>query len=126
MELTIKTYLDGLKNGKILGSECKKCGTVYFPLRPICPYCGSTDLDIIESKGEGILKSFTIIYVAPPKLSSIAPYVVGIVKLDEGPSLMGRIIGVDPNKPKEIKVGARVKFEPLVENEETIVAFRLV
>ena len=125
-ELTVKTYIDSLKDGKILGSKCRKCGAVSIPLKPVCPYCGSTDLDIIESKGEGILRSFTVIYVAPPKLVSIAPYVVGIIKLNEGPSLMGRIVGIDPNKPEDIKVGTKVKFEPLVENGKVVAAFKPV
>ena len=122
--LTVKHYLDGLKNGKILGSKCKRCGAVMLPQKPVCGKCGSTDLEEIESKGEGTIRSFTVINVAPPQLTDKAPYVVAMVRLDEEPSIMGRLLGVDPTKPEEIKMGTRVKFEPLEENEKTIVAFR--
>ncbi|NIA10915.1 MAG: hypothetical protein GWP10_14605 [Nitrospiraceae bacterium] len=124
--LTIRDYINGLKNGNIIGTKCKKCGNITIPLKPVCPKCGSFDMEEFETAGKGVLRSFTVIYVAPPKFVSIAPYVVGIIKLDEGPSLMGRIVGVDPNKPEEIKVGTKVKFEPLVENGKVVVAFRPV
>ncbi len=124
--VTVKEYVDSLKDGKLMGTKCKKCGNVTIPLKPICPKCGSFDVEEFETKGEGIIKSFTVIYVAPKKFEDKAPYAIAIVKLDEGPSIMGRLLGIDLNKADEIKIGTRVKFEPLVENGETIVAFRPV
>lgn len=123
--LTIKNYTDGLKEGKILGSKCNSCGQIMIPLKSLCTKCGSFDVEILETKGKGILKSFTIIYVAPEKFKDKIPYVVAIVELDEGETIMARLIGLDPNKPEDIKLSTEVKFEPLVEVEEVIVAFRI-
>lgn len=123
-ELIIKHYLDGLKEGKILGTKCKNCGKVMTPQKPVCEKCGSTDLEEIEFKGEGTIRSFTIINVAPPQFTDKAPYVVVIVHLDEGPSIVGRLIGVDPTKPEKIKIGMRVKFNPLEEDGKVIVGFK--
>jgi len=67
-----------------------------------------------------------MIYVAPKKFEGKAPYAIAIVKLGEGPSIMGRLLEVDPNKADEIKIDIGVKFEPLIENGEAIVAFRPV
>jgi uncharacterized OB-fold protein len=39
-----------------------------------------------------------------------SPYIVGIVKLDEGPWLMGNIIGVDCNEATMDLIGRRVKL----------------
>lgn len=122
--LLIKHYLDRLEKGEIIGSKCKKCGTLSIPLKPVCAKCGNFDLEEIESKGEGDLRSFTVIYVALPNLVDKAPYVVGLVHLDEGPSIMGRLIGVDTTKPEKIKIGTRMKFETLKENGKVVVAFR--
>ena len=121
--LAVQNYINGLKSGKILGSKCKKCGKLMFPLKPICTKCGSFDVEEFETTGKGTLRSFTVIYVAPEKFKDKVPYVVVLVNLNEGGTIMGRLIGVDPNKPEDIKIGIRVRFEPLVENGETIVAF---
>jgi len=50
--------------------------------------------------------------------------VVGIVQLDEGVSIMGRIVDVDPNEPKKIEIDMRVKAVPIQENEKTVLAFK--
>jgi len=124
-EIIIKDYLDGLKNNRIVGTICKKCGNIMFPLKPVCSYCGSFDVKKVESKGKGVIRNFTVIHVAPAVLESKKPYIVALIKLDENASIMGRLLGLDPNKPEDIKIGARVRFEPLVENNKIVVAFRL-
>lgn len=126
MMLTVQNYINGLKSGKILGSKCKKCGKLMFPLKPICSKCGSFDVEEFETTGKGVIRSFTVIYVAPEKFKDKVPYVVALINLDEGGTVMGRLIGVDPNKPEDIKVGTKVKFEALAEEVgEVIVAFRI-
>jgi len=57
---TVKEYLDSLREGKLVGTKCKKCGNVTIPLKPICPKCGSSDVEEFEPKGEGVIRSFTI------------------------------------------------------------------
>jgi hypothetical protein len=124
--LTVQNYIEGLKSGKILGSKCKKCGNIMIPLKPVCSKCGSFDVEEFETKGKGVIRSFTVIYVAPEKFKDEVPYVVALINLDEGGAIMGRLIGVDPNKPEDIKVGTKVKFEASVEEGgEAIVAFRI-
>jgi len=53
-------------------------------------------------KGQGKLLTYTVIHVSPKQFEALAPYPVGIVKLNEGPQLLGMIRGVEPDK---IKVG---------------------
>lgn len=124
--IKVENYLNGLKNGKILGTRCKKCGNIMIPQKPVCSECGSFDVEEIETSGEGTIKSFTVIHVAPEKLSDKVPYVVAIVQLKEGKSIMGRLLDVDPNRPEEIKIGTKVKFKPLFENGENVVAFKIM
>jgi len=123
--LTVQNYIDSLKNGKILGSKCKKCGNTMIPLKPVCSKCGSFDVEEFETKGKGIIRSFTIIFVAPEKFKDEVPYVVALIELDEGGSVMGRLIGVDPYRSEDIVIGTKVKFEVLVKDEEIITAFKI-
>lgn len=124
--LTVQNYINGLKSGKILGSKCKKCGNIMISSKPVCSKCGSFDVEVFETKGKGIIRSFTVIYVAPEKFKDEVPYVIALINIEEGGAVMGRLIGVDPNKPEDIKVGTKVKFEALVEEgREVIATFRI-
>lgn len=94
---------------------CKKCGKVMIPPRPYCPECGSPEGDWTQLTGEGTILTYTIIHVAPQQLSLLAPYIVAIVKLREGPPLPGMVKLVDP---RIVKVGMKVQvaYEPATED----------
>jgi hypothetical protein len=110
------SYQQLLNEGKIMGSKCKKCGTLALPPRPICISCLGTEMGWVQFNGAGKLAAFTIIAVAPPYMAREGfgrnnPYVVGVVELDEGVKTVARILGVDANKPDQIKVGMSLKAE---------------
>ena len=105
-----------LKEGKIMGAKCKKCGALALPPRPICTYCFGSDMEWVQFRGVGKLVAFTSIVVAPPFMAKEGfgknnPYVVGVVGLEEGARIVARITGVDAKKPAEIKVGTPLKVE---------------
>ena len=54
------------------------------------------------------------------------PYLVGVVELDEGLKISGRILGLDAKKPESIKVGTplTVDFQEQEEGERTYLAFK--
>lgn len=118
MTPTIFDYMSGLNKRNILGSKCKKCGHLMIPLKPVCSNCGSFDVEIFETKGEGILKNFTIIYIAPEKFKDKIPYVVALVELSEGGKVLGRLIETDFCRPENIKIGMKVRYKFLM--KETI------
>jgi len=126
MLLTVQDYIDGLIEGKIFGSKCNKCNQIMIPIKPVCSKCGNFSVEKFKTKGKGFLKNFTIIYVAPEKFKDKVPYAVGLIQIDEGGLIMGRLVGVSPDKPENIKIGSKVKFELLVENEKVIVVFRVI
>ena len=99
---TIESFYNFAKEGKLMATKCNKCGTLLLPPRPVCTNCFSEDFEWVELKGKGKLLTYTVIHVAPPQFQSMTPYVVGIVKLEDGPNLPGMIRGIEPEK---IKVG---------------------
>jgi uncharacterized OB-fold protein len=53
-------------------------------------------LEWIESKGTGIVHSFTVIHRPPTAVyTSLTPYVVALIDLSEGPRMMANVIGKD-------------------------------
>lgn len=99
-----------------MGSLCKKCGAKALPPRPICISCFGQQMEWMEIKGEGKLAAFTGIVVAPPFMAKEGfgknnPYVVGVVELNEGVKIVARLLGVNAQKPEEIKIGTPLRAE---------------
>jgi uncharacterized OB-fold protein len=110
------SYKQFLNEEKLMGAKCKKCGALYFPPRPICVSCYSSEMEWAEVKGNGKIIGFSSIFVPPAFMAEEGfdrkhPYVVGVVELEEGVRAIGRIVGVDANKPETIKIGTPVKAE---------------
>ena len=125
-------YEQYLNEDKLMGSQCKKCDTLFTPPRPICAECHSHDLQWVEMQGEGKLVGFTCITIGPAFMADEGydrnnPYCVGVVDLEEGTRVDARIEGVDVLSPETIKVGLPLKIKFLHrgegENLQTFLAF---
>ena len=104
----IECFYRFIDEGKLMAAKCNKCGEILLPPRPICNKCYSKDLNWVELKGRGKLLTYTIIHVAPKQFETLAPYAVGIIKLDDGPQLLGMIRGVELDK---LKVGMNLTID---------------
>ena len=110
----VDKFADYLQKGKLMGTQCKKCGEKYFPPRADCIKCLSDDIKWIEYSGRGTLQSYTKIYAAPKGFEDIAPYILGVVDLEEG----GRLISWIKDIPDgDIRIGMRVKVKPRIFEE---------
>lgn len=105
-KLTFNKYLDALKEGKFLGLKCNQCGAYTAPPKPICSACSSEDIEIVPLSGKGEIQTFTVIYMPPEGFE--APLIIAMVKLDEGPWVMGNVEGTDPNSVTMDIIGRRV------------------
>ncbi len=89
MRLYSADYEEALKKGKLLGERCLDCGTLTCPPLAVCRRCGSRRLEAAELSGRGELMTFTVIRVPPEGMEG--PYVVCLVRTEEGPWVMGRL-----------------------------------
>ena len=79
---------------KLIGTKCATCSELYFPPRQLCPKCRRDGkIEPFQFSGNGEIVSYTIIRTAPSGFEKLAPYVVAIVKLEEGPQISGQIVG---------------------------------
>ena len=94
MDNDSKPYWESLQNKELKLQKCLECGKVHFPPSPGCPYCGSTDHEWVRISGKGKVYSWTVVN-APisPDLKDDVPFAVGLVELDVGARIVGRIIG---------------------------------
>ena len=99
---SVKKFYDSVAQRRLVATRCVDCGHVNLPPRQICEACRSTRWDWVELKGKGKLETYTVVHVAPQKFTKIAPYVVGVIRLEEGPMITSIIRDV---KPEQVKVG---------------------
>ncbi len=90
---------------RLVGNACKACGEVYYPAKELCP-CGGKEFIPQTFSGRGKLLSFTEVRAAPEVFESKTPYVIGIVKLEEGPKVGAQICDAGL---KDLKIGQRVE-----------------
>ncbi len=127
-ETTVKNYQALLNERKLCAAKCVACNQLTIPPRLICSNCLKKKTIWNELSGRGSIKSFTVIHVAGTTYAKDVPYIVAVVKLEEGPSVTARLVGVDPLKPEEIHVGDAVvaDFEEILGDTQEKQQIRLV
>ena len=117
-------YKEAINEDYLVGTQCQDCGATFLPPRPICKDCKSPRTKLIEiTADKGVLLTYTTIYVAPPALQEMAPYVVGIVELKTGQRVTSIILG----DPEELEIGKKVllSFDPNIRGSGRL-RFRLL
>jgi uncharacterized OB-fold protein len=101
---------------RLMGVKCAKCGAILWPPREVCPKCLGGELEWCEFKGRGKLLTYTIIHFPPSQFQALAPYAVGIMKLEEGPQMPGMVRNV---KLEELRIGMdlEIDFETAIPKE---------
>ena len=111
----VTDFAQHLKDGHLMGTRCKQCGASSFPPRADCEACMSDDFEFSEVSGRGTVNTFTKIVAAPTGFEDVAPYIVGVVDLEEGGRALawfGESIGED-----EVEIGMEVQIVPQIFEE---------
>ena len=109
-KLTFKDYNEALKENRLLGLKCRSCGAITALPKMVCRQCTGSDMDIIELKGTGKIRTFTTVYVASEGREDEIPYTIVMVELDVGPWIMGNLDGIEPAQANMELVGKKVKM----------------
>jgi uncharacterized OB-fold protein len=103
-------FWDAVSRRKFLAQACTNCGIWTFYPRQICPHCWSTELVWREPSGRGRLKTWSVIHrPGHPGWEPAAPYTIGLVELDEGPTMLSHLFVATP----VLHMPLRVRFEPV-------------
>ena len=88
---------------------CAACGRSHFTPQVACPHCLSTGWAYEPSTGTGTVYSFTVVH-RPPGPGFDPPYVMAVVDLDDGWSMLTNVVGCDVH---EVHIGqaVRVRFD---------------
>ncbi|MFO7919092.1 MAG: Zn-ribbon domain-containing OB-fold protein [Anaerolineae bacterium] len=89
------------------GEICPRCGKTLFPPRDVCPACGGPAKTTLDLSGKGEVYSFSTVYVAPEGFEEYTPYLVALIKLDEGPLVTAQLTDVEED---DVYVGMSVEM----------------
>jgi len=112
----VTKVVEGLKQGKLLGTKCVKCGARYLPPRSHCR-CGSHEMEWYEAPTKGRLFTYTIVTFPPDSMAKYAPYIVAVAELEDGSRLLAQITGVTP---QTLQVGLPVQVVPYQISQDRI------
>ena len=104
-----QSFWDACGEGRLEVSACNECDHLFLPPGPCCPRCWSANLSTRIVSGRGHVYSFAV-YRRTYHPGMPAPYVVGLIELDEGPRLISNVVGCAP-EDVEIGMSVRLRFE---------------
>lgn len=120
-----RIYWDRCREHELLIQRCMQCHQFQFYPRIFCTACMSEQLEWVKAAGSGRVLTFTIVRRAVSEAYvTDVPYVVALIQLDEGPTLMSNVVQCEP---EAVEIGSRVEvvFEDWSE-DISIPQFRLV
>ncbi len=87
----------GCARGELLLQRCAACGHKQHYPRQLCAACGHRELVWEAASGRGRIRSYTVIRRAvSAAFAEDTPYVVALIELEEGPTLMTNLLHCDP------------------------------
>jgi uncharacterized OB-fold protein len=108
-------YWQGAREGELRLQRCTACAHVWHPPLPSCPRCGDERFEWRAAAGTGTVHSVTVTHqAAHPAFADRVPYAVALVRLDEGPLVVGNVLDAAPH---DVAIGmpVRVVFERLTD-----------
>ncbi|MGI4813097.1 MAG: Zn-ribbon domain-containing OB-fold protein [Janthinobacterium lividum] len=98
-------FWDGVARRQLLLQYDRTSGQAQFYPRPVSLQ-GNGDVEWRPSSGFGTLLAVTLNRVAPPAFGETAPFLIGLIRLDEGPRMLARLDG----SAASLRAGTRVEI----------------
>ena len=105
---TVKAWRERFGRYRLRGTVCNKCGTYFYPRRPVCARCRSQDVADKELSRTGTVVAHAVDYFALTAYGQQLPIAVVVIQLDnDQPAITSHMVDVDP---WQVKIGDRVEM----------------
>ncbi|MEW6201059.1 MAG: Zn-ribbon domain-containing OB-fold protein, partial [bacterium] len=124
--MAIGRYLEELKNGRLIGKKCNKCGRIMIPPRMFCELCFRPSDEWVYLKDTGRVNTYSVCYVNWDASRVEEPFLPAVIEIDGASEGMGIMHLLGEVKPDEIKIGMAVQavWKPAGEREGAITDIR--
>lgn len=108
-------FFAAAKQQHLVVQRCQACGYLRWPPGPMCPQCQTVGGEWVDVRPRGTLYSFATYHRAmAPAFADDVPYSVGLIELDDGPRMYGRLVGNYDNA--SVGQPMTAVFEPMDDN----------
>jgi uncharacterized OB-fold protein len=100
-------FFDGLDRGEVCVPWCVQCDDHVWPPRTRCVVCYREVQEWRTLPGTGEIYSFSVVHRGEGAFAKRPPYVVALVALDGGPTIIANVVTDDLS---QVAVGQRVRL----------------
>jgi uncharacterized OB-fold protein len=126
--VAVGRFLQGLKEGVILGIRCSGCRRTLIPPRAFCELCFKPLHEWVELNDTGVINTFSISYVNWDASRRETPEIPAVIEIDGASAgmgilhMLGEVDGDLEGIRERVKIGARVQavWKPPQEREGSI------
>lgn len=120
--IAIGRYLAELKEGRIIGTKCRKCHRIVVPPRNFCEWCFKPMDEWVYLEDTGTVLTYSLCHVTWDVKRVEEPEISAIIEIDGASPGMGIMHRLGEVNPDEVKIGMRVKavWKPPEEREGAI------
>ena len=104
----VDAFVDYLEKGEVRGTQCKSCGTKFFPPQADCTNCLGNEMDWFKIEGTGKLLTFTKQGFAPTGFDKDIPYTTALAEFN-GVKVFARLDGSIPDDQVAVGMAVGVK-----------------
>jgi uncharacterized OB-fold protein len=105
------TYWASAHAHKLQLPRCNACNSFFYPLTPRCRVCLSADLTWTAVSGDATLVTWNVMHqIYDKSFADLAPYIVGVARLAEGPQVVTSIVRTEPSA---LRAGLPLKLDYL-------------
>jgi uncharacterized OB-fold protein len=110
-------YLEGEAPGApgLRATRCGACGAVSMPAAMVCPSCEGRQLTAVGIGAQATLLHHSVVLHGADGFE--APYIVGLVRTEEGPTAFVPILGSDG---ADLQTGSRLRFRTVSLGEDRV------
>lgn len=118
----IGRFLEELKQGRIVGRRCRRCGRVVVPPRMFCEHCFRPNDEWVELPDTGTVVTFSRCYITWDMQRLEQPQLPAVIAIDGATPGVGFLHHLGEVDPEKVHIGMRVKavWKPAAEREAAI------
>jgi uncharacterized OB-fold protein len=105
--VAVGRFLDGLRAGKILGRECRRCERVLVPPRMFCERCFRETDGWIEVEHTGTVQTYSICHVSWDMQPLDPPEIPAVISIDGSDGGLLHLLG--EVEPEAVRIGMDVE-----------------
>jgi acetyl-CoA C-acetyltransferase len=115
--VAVGRYLDGLRDGRILGRQCRRCDRVLVPPRMFCERCFRGTDGWVQVESTGVVQTFSICYVRWDMEPLDEPELPAVIAIDGSDG--GFLHKLGEVTPDDVRIGMAVEAVWRPEAERT-------